>query len=88
MCTHVETPVTVWLQIVSDDNTKKIFNITEQLTALCPAAPKLTGQPDTNKVSQSHSVLVQSSHGVGLQSMSIMYFLVILTLCLIWFNNV
>ena len=50
MCTHVETPVTVWLQIVSDDNTKKIFNITEQLSTLCPAAPKLTGQPDMNKV--------------------------------------
>ena len=50
MCTHVETPVSVWLQIVSDENTKKIFNITEQLSTLCPAAPKLTGQPDMNKV--------------------------------------
>lgn len=50
MCTHVESPVTVWLQIVSDENTKRIFNITEQLSALCPAAPKLSGQPDMNKV--------------------------------------
>ena len=56
MCTHVETPVSVWLQIVSDDNTKKIFNITEQLSALCPAAPKLSGQPDMNKVSQDNKL--------------------------------
>ena len=64
MCTHVETPVTMWLQIVSDENTKKIFNITEQLTALCPAAPKLGGQPDMNKVrqisGQAQSKVIQS----------------------------
>ncbi|KAL3877743.1 hypothetical protein ACJMK2_035406, partial [Sinanodonta woodiana] len=49
MVTHVESPITLWIQIVSDENTKKIYNITEQLSSLCPAARKVTDTPDQNK---------------------------------------
>ncbi|KAK3605443.1 hypothetical protein CHS0354_007526 [Potamilus streckersoni] len=49
MITHVESPITLWIQIVSDENTKRIYNITEQLSSLCPAARKITDTPDQNK---------------------------------------
>ncbi|XP_053392636.1 serine/threonine-protein kinase 31-like isoform X2 [Mercenaria mercenaria] len=50
LITYVETPITLWIQTVNDENTKKIFSITEQLAALCPAAQPVTGQPDPGKV--------------------------------------
>ncbi|KAL5019065.1 hypothetical protein ScPMuIL_004787 [Solemya velum] len=50
MVTHVENPVCIWGQVVNDDNTQKLFDMTEQLRTLCPAAPKVTAKPEYNKV--------------------------------------
>ncbi|XP_052776384.1 serine/threonine-protein kinase 31-like [Mya arenaria] len=50
MVTHVESPITLWLQEVNDENTKTIFSITEQLLQFCPSASPLTGQPEPGKV--------------------------------------
>jgi len=55
MITHVESPVTLWLQVVNDENTKKIFSITEQLSSLCPAAAPLTSSPELGKVGTTAS---------------------------------
>lgn len=41
--------------MVSDENTKKIFSITEQLIQLCPAAQPVSGQPDSGKVRKRKS---------------------------------
>jgi hypothetical protein len=51
MITFVENPISLWVQIVSDENTQKIFSITEQLAQLCPIAQHVSGQPDLGKVS-------------------------------------
>ena len=50
MITYVETPISLWVQIVSDENTQKIFGITEQLAQQCPTAQHVSGQPDLGKV--------------------------------------
>lgn len=54
MITHVESPITLWLQVVNDENTKTIFSITEQLAALCPTATPVVGQPEIGKVKNWH----------------------------------
>ncbi|XP_060586126.1 serine/threonine-protein kinase 31-like isoform X2 [Ruditapes philippinarum] len=50
MITFVENPISLWVQIVSDENTQKIFSITEQLAQLCPIAQHVSGQPDLGKI--------------------------------------
>ncbi|KAJ8319001.1 hypothetical protein KUTeg_004092 [Tegillarca granosa] len=50
MVSYVESAITIWIQVVNDENTNKLMNITEQLTSLCPAAPKVNGQPQQNKI--------------------------------------
>ena len=48
--TFIESPVTAWVQTVSDENTAKITSIIEQLVQCCPAAPKVKGIPQIGKV--------------------------------------
>ena len=47
---HVENPVVVWIQEVTDENTEKLLDLSEQLASLCPAAPKLSGPVQSGKV--------------------------------------
>lgn len=48
--TFIESPVTAWVQTVSEENTAKITSIIEQLVQCCPAAPKVKGIPQIGKV--------------------------------------
>ncbi|XP_062615435.1 serine/threonine-protein kinase 31-like isoform X2 [Saccostrea cucullata] len=50
LVTYVENPVTVWLQTLTEENLAQMTNISEQLTACCPAAPKVKGTPQIGKV--------------------------------------
>ncbi|XP_052262837.1 serine/threonine-protein kinase 31-like isoform X2 [Dreissena polymorpha] len=50
LITHVESPITLWLQIVNDENTQTIFSITEQMGQVGPAAVPLKGPPEPGKV--------------------------------------
>ncbi|XP_033750766.1 serine/threonine-protein kinase 31-like isoform X2 [Pecten maximus] len=50
MVTFVESCVTVWVQVVNEENTNKLMNITEQLGALCPAASKVNDPSQQSKV--------------------------------------
>ncbi|XP_061175538.1 serine/threonine-protein kinase 31-like isoform X2 [Saccostrea echinata] len=50
LVTYVENPVTVWLQTLTEENLAQMTNISEQLAACCPAAPKVKGTPQIGKV--------------------------------------
>ncbi|XP_021374415.1 serine/threonine-protein kinase 31-like isoform X2 [Mizuhopecten yessoensis] len=50
MVTFVESCVTVWVQVVNEENTNKLMKITDQLAALCPAASKVNDSPQQSKV--------------------------------------
>ncbi|XP_069123904.1 serine/threonine-protein kinase 31-like isoform X2 [Argopecten irradians] len=50
MVTFVESCVTVWVQVVNEDNTSKLMKISDQLATLCPAASKVNDPPQQTKV--------------------------------------
>ncbi|XP_060063477.1 serine/threonine-protein kinase 31-like [Ylistrum balloti] len=50
MVTFVESCVTVWVQVVNEENTSKLMKITDQLASLCPAASKVNDPPQQAKV--------------------------------------
>lgn len=50
MVTHVESPVSMWVQIVNEENTTQLMEMTEQLAVVCPAASKVTSPLQPNKV--------------------------------------
>ncbi|KAL4239766.1 RNA catabolic process [Mactra antiquata] len=50
MVTYVENPITVWIQVVNDENTKTIFHVSEQLSTFCPSATPIKQQPELGKV--------------------------------------
>ncbi|XP_063430634.1 serine/threonine-protein kinase 31-like isoform X2 [Mytilus trossulus] len=50
LITHCESPITVWIQTVTDENTQKLMDLCEQLSALCPAAAKLSGPVVQGKI--------------------------------------
>ncbi|XP_059168680.1 serine/threonine-protein kinase 31-like isoform X2 [Physella acuta] len=50
LITHIETPVMMWGQKVSQDNITELNGIVKQLAIICPEAPKLMGKPETDKI--------------------------------------
>ncbi|XP_052059491.1 serine/threonine-protein kinase 31-like isoform X3 [Mytilus californianus] len=50
LITHCESPITVWIQTVTDENTQKLLDLSDQLAALCPAAAKLSGPVVQGKI--------------------------------------
>ena len=50
MVTFVETAVTVWVQIRNESNASELMEMSRQLQTVCPAAIKVSENPDLTKV--------------------------------------
>ncbi|KAH9502473.1 hypothetical protein Btru_068791 [Bulinus truncatus] len=50
LVSHVETPIMLWGQKMSQDNINELSSILDQLAITCSEAPTLTGKPDLEKI--------------------------------------